>query len=182
MHKWLQELPSSGILWNTKGKTYPARIKKIEVELREHTDLHSCGFSRSKIAPGTSSLSFTFSSFFFLLIPPSFLLFWTVLTPLKHSTSLSVMFFYIHVPPDNPINRARLVWVPGYHSFPKWAIGVPTAPKYITKPIRYVTLHFWGRRGAVSRRHNRSREWTEALSRVVFLAAQKLSGIAWTKP
>ena len=27
-----------------------------------------------------------------------------VLTPLKHSTSLSAMFVYIRVPPNNPIN------------------------------------------------------------------------------
>ena len=41
---------------------------------------------------------------FFLSIPTSVLLFWAVLTPLKHSTSLSAMFVYIHVPPNNPIN------------------------------------------------------------------------------
>ena len=47
-----------------------------------------------------------FMFFFFLSIPPSFLLFWAVLTPLKHSTPLSAMFVYIHVPPppNNPIN------------------------------------------------------------------------------
>ena len=81
-------------------------------------------FSRGKIAPGTSSFfSLTFSCFV-LLIPPSVLLFWAVWTPLKHFTSLSAMFVYIRVPPNNPImKRARLVWVPGYHSSPKWAIN-----------------------------------------------------------
>ena len=69
-----------------------------------------------------SSLSFTFSCFIFS-IPPSVLLFWAVLTPLKHSTSLSTLFVYMRVPPNNPINaRAPLFWVPGYHSFPKWAV------------------------------------------------------------
>ena len=33
--------------------------------------------------------------FFFLSIAPSFLLFWVVLTPLKHSTRLSAMFVYM---------------------------------------------------------------------------------------
>ena len=37
--------------------------------------------------------------FFFLSIPPSFYLFRAVLTPLKHSSPLSAMFIYIHVPP-----------------------------------------------------------------------------------
>ena len=63
--------------------------------------------------------------FFFLSIPPFFLLFWAVLTPLKHSTSLSAMFVFIHVPPNNPINaRAPIVRVPGNHSFPKWSIYI----------------------------------------------------------
>ena len=61
-------------------------------------------FSRGKIVPVTSSsFSFTFSCFIFS-IPPSVLLFWAVLTLLKRSTSLSAMFVYIRVPPDNPIN------------------------------------------------------------------------------
>ena len=42
--------------------------------------------------------------FFFLSIPPSFLLFWAVLTPLKHFTPLSAMFVYIHPLPNNLIN------------------------------------------------------------------------------
>ena len=54
-----------------------------------------------------------FHVFFFLSIPPSVL-------PLKHSTSLSAMFVYMCVPPNNSHNaRAPLFWVPGYHSFPK---------------------------------------------------------------
>ena len=66
--------------------------------------VHSSGFSRGKIAPGTfSSFSFTFSCFI-LSIPPSVLLFWAVFTPLKHSTPLSAMFVYIRVPPNNLIN------------------------------------------------------------------------------
>ena len=38
--------------------------------------------------------------------------------------------------------------------------GVNTAPKYGTKPIRYVTLHVLDWRVAASRRHNRSCVWT----------------------
>ena len=30
--------------------------------------------------------------------------FWAVLTPLKHSTSLSAMLVYIRLPPNSPIN------------------------------------------------------------------------------
>ena len=66
--------------------------------------MHSSGFSRSKIAPGTSSsFSFTFSHFFFS-IPPSILLFWAVWTLLKHSTPLSACLFTFAPPPNNPIN------------------------------------------------------------------------------
>ena len=46
--------------------------------------------------------SFTFL-FFFLSIPPSVLLCWAPLTTLKHSTSLSAIFVYIRVPPNNPL-------------------------------------------------------------------------------
>ena len=62
-------------------------------------------FLEVKIAPDTSFFSFTFLCFF-CSIPPSaaVLIFCAVLTPLKHSTSLSAMFVYIHVPPNNPIN------------------------------------------------------------------------------
>ena len=55
-------------------------------------------FFQGKIALGTSSFfSFTFSCFF-LSIPPSTFLFGVVLTPLKHSTSLSAVFVYIRFP------------------------------------------------------------------------------------
>ena len=92
--------------------------------------VHSSVFSGGKIAPGTYAFfSFTFSCFL-LLIPPSVLLFWAVWTPLKHFTSLSAMFVYIRVPPNNPImKRACLVWVPGYHSSPKWAIDASRPSK-----------------------------------------------------
>ena len=64
--------------------------------------MHSCGFCRGKIAPGTySSLSFTFSCFFFQFHLP-FCYF-----ELFHSTPLCAMFVYIRVPPpppNNPIN------------------------------------------------------------------------------
>jgi len=59
-------------------------------------------------------------------------------------------------------------------------IGVHSAPKYGTKPIRNMTLHFQDRRKAASHRHDRSCVWTEAISGMIFAAAQKLSGIAWT--
>ena len=61
--------------------------------------------------------------FFSLSIPPSVLLFWAVLTPLKHSTSLSPCLFTFVFPQIIPKNaRAPLFWVPGYHSFRKWAV------------------------------------------------------------
>ena len=59
--------------------------------------VHSRGFSRGKIP-----FSFTYL-FFFLSIPPSVLLYWAPLTTLKHSTSLSAIFVYIRVPPNNPL-------------------------------------------------------------------------------
>ena len=56
-----------------------------------------------------------------------------------------------------------------------------------TLSIWYVTLHFRDQRGAASlryrnhsRQNHRSYVWTEALSGMVFVVAQKLSGIAWT--
>ena len=62
--------------------------------------------------------------------------------------------------------------------------GVHTAPKYSTKPVRYVTLH---RRGARQLRSitaiappqciNRSWVWTEAFSGMIFVAGRKLSAI-----
>ena len=39
-------------------------------------------------------------------------------------------------------------------------IGVPIAPKYGTKPTRYVTLHFRDQRGAASLRHGHRAEIT----------------------
>ena len=63
-------------------------------------------------------------------------------------------------------------------------ISVHTAPKYATKPIRFVTLHFPDRHVAALLRHrNRSScVWTEALSdTTVFVAAQKVSGMVRTK-
>ena len=127
-----QDSPGLAFLFNTKGKTYPAAFSFRLFWLHgQRSHLWSCFtvhssvkfFSRGKIAPGTSSyFSCTFLCFV-LLIPPSVLLFWAVWTQLKHFTSLSAMFVYIRVPPNNPImKRARLVWVPGYHSSPKWAI------------------------------------------------------------
>ena len=63
-------------------------------------------------------------------------------------------------------------------------ISVHTAPKYATKPIRFVTLHFRDRHGAASLRHRNRNScvWTEALSDItVFVATQKVSGMVWTK-
>ena len=126
------ETPLCWHFFNTKGKTYPAVFSfrlfwlhgKETISEAVSRGILLFFFSRGKIAPGTSSFfSLTFSCFV-LLIPPSVLLFWAVWTPLKHFTSLSAMFVYIRVPPNNPImKRARLVWVPGYHSSPKWAIN-----------------------------------------------------------
>ena len=64
--------------------------------------VHSSGFSWGKIAPGILQLHVFM--LFCLLIPPSVLLFWAVLTLLKHSSSLSAMLVYIHVPQNYPIN------------------------------------------------------------------------------
>ena len=63
-------------------------------------------------------------------------------------------------------------------------IGVHTAPKYGTKPIRYLTLHFRDGCGEASLR-NRNRAAITVLvceqkpyrSSMIFVAAQKLSGI-----
>ena len=59
-------------------------------------------------------------------------------------------------------------------------IGVYTAPKCGTEPIRYVTLHFrdWLgpasiRHRSKSRRNHLSYVWTEALSGMIFAPAQK---------
>ena len=64
-----------------------------------------------------------------------------------------------------PARLAERVWCTKFASVssnPRFTsatgrIGVHTAPKYGTKPIRYVTLHFRERRGAASlRRRNRA--------------------------
>ena len=70
-------------------------------------------------------------------------------------------------------------------TFATGLIGVHTSPKYGIKPIRYDTLHFRDQRGADSLRH-RNRAATAVLfceqkpywlAGMVFVAAQKLSGI-----
>ena len=53
-------------------------------------------------------------------------------------------------------------------------IGVHSAPKYGTKPIRNMTLHFQDRRKAASRRHDGSCVLTEVLSGMISVAAQTL--------
>ena len=65
--------------------------------------VHSSVFCPSKFTPGTSSSSASHFHVFFLSIPPSVLLFWVNSTLLKHITSLSTMFVYVYVPPNNPI-------------------------------------------------------------------------------
>ena len=66
---------------------------------------------------------------FFLSIPPSVLLFWAVLTPLKHFISISALFVSIRVPPNNPQNarapslgpRLSLFSEVSYFGFPRLA-------------------------------------------------------------
>ena len=134
-----QDSPGLAFLFNTKGKTYPAAFsfrlfwlhgKEAISDAVSRCILLSSFFLEVKSPKATSSFfSFTFSCFV-LLIPPSVLLFWVVWTPPKHFTSLSAMFVYIRVPPNNPImKRACLVWVPGYHSSPKWAIDASRPSK-----------------------------------------------------
>ena len=53
-------------------------------------------------------------------------------------------------------------------------IGVHSAPKYSTKPIRNMTLHFQDRRKAASRRHDGSCVLTEVVSGMISVAAQTL--------
>ena len=65
---------------------------------------------------------------------------------------------------------------------------VHTALKCGTEPVRCVTLHLmWSvlRSFAPLRkslRNHRSYVWTEALSGIIFVPAQKVSGIVWTWP
>ena len=133
------ETPLCWHFFNTKGKSYPAALsfrlfwlhgKEVISDAVSRCILLSSFFLEVKSPKATSSFfSFTFSCFV-LLIPPSVLLFWAVWTPLKHFTLLSAMFVYIRVPPNNPImKRACLVWVPGYHSSPKWAIDASRPSK-----------------------------------------------------
>ena len=69
-------------------------------------------------------------------------------------------------------------------------VAAPKLSDIVWTPIRYVTFHFRDQRGAAARRsfaplqksrhHNRSFVWIEALSDMIFVAARKLSVIAWT--
>ena len=52
-------------------------------------------------------------------------------------------------------------------------------PTWMLSVIRYVTLHFWDRRGAALHQNDRSRVWTEGLSCMIFVPAQKLSSVVW---
>ena len=66
-------------------------------------------------------------------------------------------------------------------------VGIHTAPRYGTNPVRYKTLHFRNRRGAASLRHwNRAPQPflcvnRSSISGMISVAAQKLlSGKVWT--
>ena len=83
--------------------------------------VHSSGFSWGKIAPGILQLHIFM--LFCLLIPPSVLLFWAVLTLLKHSFSLSAMFVYIRVPQNDPINVRVPSLGPRLSLFPEVSYG-----------------------------------------------------------
>ena len=60
---------------------------------------------------------------FCLLIPPSVLLFWAVLTLLKHSFSLSAIFVYIRVPQNDPITVRVPSLGPRLSLFPEVSYG-----------------------------------------------------------
>ena len=62
----------------------------------------------------------------------------------------------------------------GWLFVPTWTLCV-----IVWTLIRYVTLHFWDGRGAAWHRNHRSRVWTEGLSGLVFVPAQKLSSVVW---
>ena len=62
----------------------------------------------------------------------------------------------------------------GWLFVPTWMLSV-----IVWTLIRYVTLHFWDRRGAASHQNQRSYVWTEALSCMIFLPAQELSSVVW---
>ena len=72
---------------------------------------------------------------FFLLIPPSFLPFWALLTLLKHSSSLSAMFGYIHVPRNYPINVHMPSLGPRLSLFPEVSYGQQLKPYGVWKCI-----------------------------------------------
>ena len=60
----------------------------------------------------------------------------------------------------------------GWLFVPKWMLSV-----IVWTLIRYVTLHFWDGRGAALHQNHRSYVWTEALSCMIFVQAQKLSSV-----
>ena len=67
--------------------------------------VHSSCFSQGKIVQGTSfSLNFRFFMFFFSVNSTFRFAIFSCLTGLKHSTSLSATFVYIHLFPNDPIN------------------------------------------------------------------------------
>ena len=62
----------------------------------------------------------------------------------------------------------------GWLYVPTWMLSV-----FVWTLTRYVTLHFWDRRGAAWHQNLRSYVWTEAISGMVFVPAQKLSSVVW---
>ena len=62
----------------------------------------------------------------------------------------------------------------GWLFVPTWTLCV-----IVWTLIWYVTLHFWDRRGAASHQNHRSYVWTEAISCMIFVPAQKLSSVVW---
>ena len=62
----------------------------------------------------------------------------------------------------------------GWLFVPTWMLSV-----IVWTLIRYVTLHFWDGRGAASHQNHRSYVWTEAISCMIFVPAQKLSSVVW---
>ena len=88
-------------------------------------------------------------------------------------------------PPSWIVTSVSVESSPRYYLLTSATVRVPvhTAPKYGTKTIRYVTLHYNRRRMRnfaplqKSRRNHRSYVWTDAPSGMVFAQAQKLFGI-----
>ena len=62
----------------------------------------------------------------------------------------------------------------GWLFVPTWMLSV-----IVWTLIWYVTLHFWDGRGAASHQNHRSYVWTEDISGLVFVPAQKLSSVVW---